>query len=77
MRENIYKSFISNPLKQLIIVLLLLIVIRGLYGICIWGVNISRLKLDENTKSFDLDSLFNIDNNRISKKETISYRNKE
>ena len=77
MREKIYKSFILNPLKQLIIVLLLLIAIRGLYGICIWGVNISRLKLDENTKSFDLDSLFNIDNNRISKKETISYRNKD
>ncbi|MBE6245018.1 MAG: hypothetical protein E7108_05830 [Bacteroidales bacterium] len=76
MRKIKYKSFILNSLKQLIVVLLLLLSIRVVYSICIWGVNISRLKLDENTKSFDLDSLFNIDNNRISKKETISYRKK-
>lgn len=71
------KNATLNYLRTIAVSVLTLIAIRILYSLCIWGINTSRLRLEECVNKYDIIAVFNIDNKRITKEETIYYRNKD
>ena len=64
-------------LKYVLIILAALLAVRILFSICIDFINVSRLRLEENTQLIDLKSLLNIDSSRISSRETAYFKKKD
>ena len=75
--RNRDKNKTINYFRTIAVSVLILIAIRILYSVCIWGINTSRLKLEECINNYDFVDFFNINNKRITKEETIYYRNKD